>query len=79
MIPGGKNRPWQAIEQRVILLKCNAAGLAVHQLACAYDFPAERFRDRLVSEAHAENRHPAAEHPHRVHGYPGGARVSRSR
>ncbi len=39
------------------------AGLAVHQLRRANDLAAERRADRLVPQAHAENRHPPSARP----------------
>jgi hypothetical protein len=46
----------------------DARSLAVHHLLCAYYPAAERLPDRLVTEAHAEQRHAAGHAPDQLQG-----------
>src|SRR5712692_9418732 len=54
-----------------VLVVTDARGLAVHHLPRAHHFPAESLPDRLVSQADAEDRHPAGEAGDELEAHPG--------
>ena len=60
MIARGGKRLGQFAEDAFAVV-LDFAGLAVKQLGCANDFPAERRADGLMSQANSENRKFASE------------------
>jgi hypothetical protein len=78
VVARGHERGRQACEYAATVVR-DRRELAVHHVLRAHDPAAERLADRLVAEAHAEDRHAAGEPPDQRHRDAGLVRRARAR